>query len=256
MNNFEKVPVSVVIIAKNEEKNLSECLESVRWAGEIIVVDDESSDRTVEIARSFQSKVIHRKMDIEGRHRNFAYAQATQNWILSLDADERVSPELASELKEVVTKNEPEFSAYAIPIKTFVGNRWIRAAGYYPARKLRVHRKGKFHYEETAVHPRAFLEGKERPLNGDILHYGFRDFAHFLDKLNNQTTLEAEKWVQDKRQIAWLKTIYKSLDRFCRNYIGKKGFQDGFLGFIMSVFHAMYQLFSYAKYLELNRAKH
>ena len=250
-----KVLISIVIITENEEKNLPDCLASVGWAEEIIVVDDGSTDRTAEIARSMGGKVLMRTMDIEGGHRNFAYAQATQPWILSLDADERVSPELAQEIKMVVTENDPAFSGYSIPIKTFIGKRWIKEAGYYPARKLRLHRKGKFRYEEAVVHPRAFLDGRERPLSGDILHFGFRSFAHFLDKLNNQTTLEAEKWVGDGRKITGPKVFYKVIDRFLRNYFLKKGFRDGFMGFIMSVSHSLYQLFSYTKYLELKHGK-
>jgi len=249
------IPVSVVIIAKNEERNLPPCLESVKWAQEIILVDGESSDRTVVVARSYTDKIIIRKMDIEGRHRNFAYAQATQEWILSLDADERVSSELARELKEVVVKSDPSVSAFAVPIKTFMGARWIKEAGYYPARKLRLHRKGKFRYEETQVHPRAYLDGRERMLSGDILHYSFRNFSHFIEKLNNQTSLEAEKWLVDGRRMNGAKAVYKSVDRFFRNYIGKRGFQEGFMGFMMSVFHGLYQLFSYAKYLELRQCQ-
>ena len=248
-------PLSVVIIAKNEEKNLPDCLESVKWAKEVVVVDDESTDRTVEIAKQYTNKIIRRKMDAEGRHRNFAYAQTTQDWILSLDADERVSPALALELERIVTQDDLTFSGHSIPIKTFIGKRWIRRAGYYPANKLRLFRKGKFRYEEANVHPRAFLDGKESPLKNDILHFGYRSFTHFIDKLNNQTTLEAEKWVEDKRRISAGKTLYKSTDRFCRHYFLKKGCEDGFMGFLMSVCHALYQLFTYAKYQELKNAK-
>ncbi|MBI4357843.1 MAG: glycosyltransferase family 2 protein [Candidatus Omnitrophica bacterium] len=251
-----KVPVSVVIIAKDEEKNISACLESVKWAREIVLVDGESADRTVEIAKQYTDKIYTRRMDIEGRHRNFAYAQATQAWILSLDADERVSLELSREIDDLLKEDPAEISGCAIPIKTFIGKRWIRKAGYYPARKLRLHRNGKFRYEESSVHPRAFLDGKERSLKADILHFGFRDFHHFIDKLNNQTTLEAQKWVADGRKITPMKVLFKASDRFWRNYCGKGGFKDGFLGFMMSVLHALYQLFTYTKYLELKNAKH
>lgn len=250
-----RVPISVVLITKNEEHNIADCLESVKWAEEIIVVDGFSSDKTVEIIKRYTNKIQFREMDVEGRHRNFAYSLASQEWILSLDADERVSPELASEIKEVVQKNDPRFSGYAIPIKTFIGKKWIRKAGYYPARKLRMHRKGKFRYDESGVHPRAFLDGKERPLRSDILHYGFRDITHFFDKLNNQTTLEAQKWIQDGRSINTPRLLYKSFDRFFRNYIGKKGYQDGFMGFLMSIGHGLYQILTYAKYLELRNQK-
>ena len=252
---FEPVPISIVIIAKNEESNIKDCLESVRWAREIIIVDGFSSDRTIEIAKRYTDQIYFREMDIEGRHRNFAYSQATQAWILSLDADERVSPELAQEIGEVVKQNDSNFSGYAIPIKTFIGKRWIKAAGYYPARKLRMHRKGSFRYEESGVHPRAFLDGKERPLKYDILHYGFRDFTHFFEKLNHQTTLEAEKWIQDGRPIHAPKLMFKSIDRFFRNYVGKKGFRDGFMGFLMSLGHSLYQWLTFAKYLELKHQR-
>ena len=256
MDTAQKIPLSVVIIAKNEEQKLPDCLESVRWAKEIIVVDDESTDRTVEIAKRYTDKVIPKKMDIEGKHRNFAYSKATQGWVLSLDADERVSPELAAELKNVIAQDDSTYSGYAIPIKTFIGKRWIRQAGYYPARKLRLHRKGTFRYEETNVHPRAFFDGREQPLTGDIIHYGYRDFTHFIDKLNSQTTLEAKKWIEDKRPIGVFKVMYKAIDRFFRHYFLKKGYQDGFMGFIMSICHALYQLFTYAKYLELKDKNH
>ncbi len=245
------IPLSVVIITKNEEKNLPDCLESVKWAKEIIILDGFSSDRTAEIAKRHTNKIYFRQMDIEGKHRNFAYSLATQEWVLSLDADERVSPELAGEIKEVVEKNDPNLSGYAIPIKTFIGKRWIKEAGYYPARKLRMHRKGKFRYEESSVHPRAYLDGREQPLKNDILHYGFRDIAHFFEKLNNQTTLEAEKWHADGRKIRTPKLLFKAADRFFRNYIGKKGYKDGYMGFLMSVGHGLYQLLTYGKYLEL-----
>lgn len=245
------IPISVVIIAKNEQANLPDCLESIKWAAEIVIVDGFSTDQTVEIARAYTDKIFQREMDVEGRHRNFAYSLATQEWILSLDADERVSQELAQEIKEVVQKNDQSLAGCAIPIKTFIGQCWIKYAGYYPARKLRMHRKGKFRYEESSVHPRAFLDGREQPLKHDILHYGFRNVAHFFEKLNHQTTLEAQKWFSDGRQIRTPKLLFKALDRFFRNYVRKKGFKDGFLGFLMSLSHGIYQLLTYAKFLEL-----
>ena len=256
MNQNGNVPLSVVIIAKDEERNLPECLESVRWAAEtVVVVDPKSTDRTAEIAKNYTDKVIFRTMDVEGRHRNFAYGQATQNWVLSLDADERVSPELAAEIKDKISQSDPAVVGYSIPIKTYIGKRWIKGAGYYPASKLRLHKKGTFRYEETGVHPRAFLDGKEKPLTSDIIHYGYRDMVHFLAKLNNQTTLEAEKWLDDGRKMSLPRLLYKATDRFWRHYIGKKGYADGFLGFFMSICHSLYQLFTYAKYWEAKQNK-
>ncbi|OGW79517.1 MAG: hypothetical protein A3G33_06890 [Omnitrophica bacterium RIFCSPLOWO2_12_FULL_44_17] len=249
----QKVPISIVIIAKNEEAKIAECLESVTWAKEIVVIDDVSTDRTVEIVKRYTDKVFTRKMEIEGVQRNFSIEKATQEWILSIDADERVSPELAVNIAQAVSKNDSEISAYAIPVKTFIGKRWIAHSGYYPATKMRMFRKNKFRYEEVAVHPRALLDGKREFLKGDIIHYGFKDLAHFINKLNVQTTQEAEKWILDGRKVGLFNSLRKTIDRFSRNYFGKKGYKDGFLGFMMCFFHGLYQILSYSKYWEMKK---
>lgn len=248
-----KFPLSVVIIAKNEENRLEECLASAAWADEIILLDDMSTDRTVEIARKFTDKIFQREMDIEGRQRNFAYSLATREWILSLDADERISPELEEEIKRVLSKDTKEFNAYAIPIRTYLGMHWIQGAGYYPARKDRLFRKGTFKYEEARVHPRLFREGKCAHLDGDIIHYSWRNLSEFLTKINRETTLEAEKWIKDGRKTTFPNTLRKMIDRFFKNFVQKGGWKHGFYGFLFSYFHSYYQLMTYAKYVEMTR---
>lgn len=246
----EKFALSVAVIAKNEEKRLDDCLKSVAWANDIVVIDDMSTDRTVEIAEKYTTNIKQRKMDVEGTHRNYAYSQAENQWVMSLDADERVTPELAEEIKRVLGSDKGEYNAYAIPIKTYMGNRWIKGAGYYPARKVRIFRKDKFRYEDSGVHPRIFLEGKCGELNGDILHYSWNNLSEFLTKINRETTLEAEKWLQDGRKVTFWNIFRKTIDRFLKNYFLKKGYKDGFYGFLFSYFHSYYQLMSYAKYYE------
>lgn len=248
---MDKVPVSVAIIAKNEEGRIEECLRSVAWAGEIVVLDDMSTDKTVDVARQFTDKIFQRPMDIEGRQRNFAYEKATCEWILSLDADERVSPELAEEIAQVVQQDNGKYTCYAIPIKTFIGREWVQGAGYYPAAKARLFRKGKFRYEEAKVHPRVIYEGTCGQLKGDILHYSCQNLEQWIVKFNRETTLEADKWITDGRKVTLFSSLRKTVDRFLKNYFLKKGWRYGFMGFLMSVFHGLYQLFSYAKYREM-----
>ncbi|MDO8581019.1 MAG: glycosyltransferase family 2 protein [Candidatus Omnitrophota bacterium] len=254
---MNRIPVSVVIITKNEEKNIDVCLRSVAgWADEIIVVDDESTDRTVELAKRFGVKLFTRKMENEGRHRNWAYAQAKNTWVLSLDADEEVLPELREEIT-VLLSGQPKFPAYTIPRRNYIGNYWVKYGGQYPASQLRLFLKDQFRYEEVEVHPRVFLDGDtgHLPQGKDIVHKSYRDFSHFLAKLNGQTTLEATKWIKTGRQMSFGRALWRTSDRFFRLLLRKKAYKDGFIGFMFAVFAGLYQIMSYAKYWEMKKAK-
>ena len=144
--------------------------------------------------------------------------------------DERITPELAEEIKGLL-KSTPKDKAYTIPIKTYIGKRWIEHGGWYPAPKVRLFDKRTFRYEEAEVHPRVFHEGTCGHLKKDIVHYSYRDFHDYFISLNNQTTLEARKWFKEKRKIGFLKMYRKFLSRFLKAYVQKKGYKDGVLGF-------------------------
>ncbi|MCK4423888.1 MAG: glycosyltransferase family 2 protein [Candidatus Omnitrophica bacterium] len=253
----KKVPVSVVVITKNEERNIEDCLTSVTWADEIIVLDDCSTDRTVEIAHKFTDRVSERKMDVEGTHRNYAYSLASNEWVFSLDADERVTPELASEITQLLSNLEEarEYYGYTVPRRNYIGKRWLKYGGWYPSAQLKLFRRDEFKYEEVEVHPRAFMDGPCGHLKGDLIHYSYRDLANFLSKLNKQTDWEAAKWVKDNRKVGLLKSLRKTVDRFIKSYIIKRGYKDGFLGFMAAYFNSLYQLISYAKYREKKEEK-
>jgi len=246
-----KTPVTVVVITKNEEENIGACLDTVNWADEIIVVDDESSDATVEIARRYTDKVFTRKMENEGRHRNWAYAQASNEWVLSLDADERVMEELAEDI-DTLLKSGPEFKAYTIPRRNHIGDYWLRYGGEYPAAQLRLFLRDEFKYEEAEVHPRAFLDGDCGHLTKDIIHYSHRDITDYLRSLNSHTTLEARKWYLTGRKMSLGRAVWRALDRcFYRRLLRKKSYKDGVYGLAVAVFSGMYQLVSYLKYREM-----
>lgn len=250
----EKVSASVVVITKNEASRLRECLESVSsWASEIVVVDDNSTDATRDIAKEFTPKVVERKMEIEGRHRNYAYSLASNDWVFSLDADERVTPALAEEIA-VLLKNRPSFDAYTVPRKNFIGSVWVRHGGMYPSAQIKLFRKSKFKFDENAeVHPQAYMDGPSGALKNDLLHYTYRDFTDAIAKLDRQTDLEARKWFREKRKIGVVRTLRKMTDRFCRAYFGKKGYKDGVPGLFLAVNSGMYQFLSFVKYWELQK---
>jgi glycosyltransferase involved in cell wall biosynthesis len=245
----QNLPLTVVIIAKNEEANIEEGLKSVHnWADEIIVVDDLSTDKTPEICRKY-AKVLTRRMENEGIHRNWAYAQARNNWVLSLDADEKVTPELQEEIrKEILSTTH---AAFDIPLKTFIGSYWVKHGGWYPASKVRLFRRDKFKYEEVQVHPRVFIDGTCGHLKKDIIHKGYPDFEHLLASLNRQTTLEAQKWFDTKRRYTCGHMLWRAADRFFRKYVRKAAWKDGMYGFMIAYCDSLYQFLSYVKYREI-----
>lgn len=247
---MDKLPISVVVITKNEEDNIADCLASAAWADEVIVLDDNSTDKTVDIAKRYTDKIFSRKMDVEGTHRNYAYSLAKNKWVLSLDADERVSVELAKEL-ELLLKSDMKDRAYTIPIKTYIGKRWIRYGGWYPAPKVRLFDKGAFKYEEAVVHPRVFIQGTCGHLKRDIIHYSYRDYHDYFQSLNNQTTLEAKKWFKERRKMNFLRAYRKAVSRFLKAYFQKSGCKGGLLGFMVSYGSGLYQIMSYVKYREM-----
>jgi len=249
----ERCDLSVVIITKNEESRIGECLRSVSWAGEIIVLDDESTDRTREVCEAFGAKVFIRRMDIEGKHRNYAYGLAAKNWVLSLDADERVTPLLAGEIREIL-HNGSDCNGFGIPRKNMIGDTWVRFGGMYPSRQLKLFKRGVFRYEEEAeVHPRAIMQDPRGELEHDLLHLTYRDFSDAVAKLDRQTTLEARKWYRENRKVSLFGILRKTVDRFLKAYLGKKGYKDGVIGLFLAVNAGMYQFLTFLKVREMRR---
>ncbi|NTV29338.1 MAG: glycosyltransferase family 2 protein [Candidatus Omnitrophica bacterium] len=257
---MSRVPVTVVIIARNEERNIDDCLASVSgWANEILVVDDGSTDRTVELARRRGARVLQRRMVTEGSHRNWAYSQSANQWVFSLDADERLTPALCAEIDTVLGAGTTH-THFTVPRKNFLGSYWMRWGGQYPAAQVKLLMKDHFRWEDTGVHPRAEAGGTTcGHLKEFMLHYTYRDFTEALRKLNGQTTLEARKWFNvratDKRKADGKMNLgcmlWRALDRFFRAYVGRQGWRDGFIGFMMAYQGSLYQVISYAKYWEM-----
>lgn len=242
------VPISVVILTKNEAGRIADCIRSAGWAEETLVIDDESADDTVRIAESLGARVLRRAMDVEGRHRNWAYAQAKHDWILSLDADERVTHELADEIRQLFVSGGPARGYYAVPRRNYIGDRWIRYGGWYPSAQVKLLNRRVFRWEETTVHPRAISDQPSGVLKRDLVHYSYRDRDDFLRKLDRQTTLEAQKWVADGRRVTMDKALWRTIDRFIRSYVLKQGYRDGAVGFFAARMAGKYQWLSYTKF--------
>ncbi len=248
---MDKLKLTVVILTKNNELIIEPCLKSVYgWADEIIVIDDMSTDNTPAIVKKYTDIIFMRSMQVEGTHRNWAYAKSRNEWVLSLDSDERLTPELREEISRVLAGN-PKEVGFTIPRRNHIGDYWVRFGGWYPSPQLRLFKKDKFCYEEVQVHPRAFLDGLCGHLHADMLHYSYKNLEDFWAKLNKQTTWEALKWYKNNKPMRLVRFIWRTYDRFMRAYFGRHGYKDGFIGFVVAFNAGLYQILSYLKYREI-----
>ncbi len=245
--------LSVIIITKNEAADIRSCLESVSWADEIIVVDSASTDDTVAICkeRRAQVHVVHDWPGF-GPQKNRALACASREWVLSLDADERVTPELQKEI-EAVTRAEGGPAAYDIPRLSSYCGRFMRHSGWYPDYVTRLFRRGKARFSDDLVHERLIVDGGTGKLENRILHYAFRDFEEVLRKVDQYSTAGAQRLHAKGRRASISGAVLRGIWSFVRTYVLKLGFLDGREGFMLAVSNAEGTYYRYVKLLQLNR---
>lgn len=242
--------LTVITLTLNEERNIVSCLETVRWADEILVIDSGSTDATVALARAFTDRVFTIAWEGYGAARNFALGQAAGDWILWLDADERVTPELADEIRGILRADPGEVNGYAIARRAYFLGRWIRHCGWYPGRVTRLFRKGKGRFDETRVHEHLHVEGRTLRTRHDLLHLTDPDLQHYLTKFNRYTSLAAEDMVAAGRRFSLADLLFRPPFQFVKMYILKRGFLDGVEGLILSVLSSAYVFTKYAKLWE------
>jgi glycosyltransferase involved in cell wall biosynthesis len=245
--------LSVVTLTLNEERNIGDCLETVRWADELIVVDSGSTDRTVELARAFTAHVYVIRWEGYGAARNYALSRATGDWILWLDADERVTDELAEEIREVVRRNDDSVVGYAVARRAYFLGRWIRHCGWYPSRVVRLFRRSSGRFTETRVHEELVINGRILPARHDILHFTDPDLSHYFAKFNKYTTLAAHDMEAAGRSFLLADLFIRPAYLFFKMYVLRLGFLDGLEGLILSMVSSAYVFTKYAKLWELKK---
>ena len=245
--------ISAVIIAKNEEANLPGCLESVRWADEIILIDSNSTDRTVEIARAYGAMVFQVEWRGFGHAKGFGIEKAASEWIFSIDADERITPDLAAEIKEAVKLGR--YSGYYLPRRTNFLGRWIRYSRWYPDYVLRLFQKNKGSFSSSLVHEKATVDGPVGRLHNPILHYSYPDIETYFRKFERYTALGAEELYRNGKKFSAVTLVLKSTAAFLRHYVTGAGFLDGVEGFLIASFSALSVMTKYIKLRSLERSK-
>jgi glycosyltransferase involved in cell wall biosynthesis len=242
--------VSAAIITLNEAANLAAALESVRWADEVIVVDSESTDGTVAIARQYTDRVIVRPWPGYIAQKNFAAAQASHDWIFSLDADERVSPALAEEVRALVAAG-PGCAGYRVPRVSHYLGRWIRSTDWYPDYQLRLYDRRRAAWAGRYVHESVRAEGDVGRLRGEIQHHPYRDVSHHLRTIDRYSSLAARQMFEDGRRTGPLRMLLHADAAFLRNYLLRGGIRDGTAGLIVSMLNAYYVMLKLVKLWEL-----
>lgn len=249
---MDSTPLSVCIITYNEAENLPRCLASVAFADEIVVVDSESTDRTVEIAVQAGCRVISQAFLGYVAQKNCAVRQATHQWVLCLDADEWLRPGAEAAIREALATRAPDVAGYTLKRHAYYLGDWVNHGGWWPEYKLRLFDRQRGQWYGHALHEGVRVEGRVLPLDAEIAHCSYRDMAHHLDKLNRYTTLIAHGLhAQGAARVGPGTLVLRPLARFCRMFVLRGGWQDGVRGLLIALFGAFYVLMKYAKLWEL-----
>jgi len=242
--------ISAVIITKNEEHNIKRCLESLKSVvDETVVIDSCSSDKTEEICRSFGVKFIVRPFEGYSATKNFGNDQAEHDWILSIDADEVLSPDLQKSIT-YLKANEPKDGVYLVKRKTnYCGKKWINHCGWYPDKRKRLFQKTKSFWEGEIHETLNIGEAKMITLEGDLWHYSYKSISDHLNRINKYTDIIA---ANSDKKASLFKIIFSPMANFWQVYLFKQGFRDGYYGLIIAIMSAYYTFLKYVKIREQN----
>ncbi|MBF0328110.1 MAG: glycosyltransferase family 2 protein [Nitrospirae bacterium] len=247
----KKIPVSIAIIVKNEERNIAEALESVRDFDDIVVVDSFSDDRTVELCRKYTDRVYQHEWVNFSKHKQIAVDYAKNEWVFILDADERATPALKAEIVSRI--KDEKISGYFAPRKNYFLGRWIRHSGWWPDYSMRLFRKSVSHLEPREVHERVLVNGLTAHLKEPFEHYTYRTVSEYIAKMERYSTMSAKEIYDKKAAKAVLSIFINPPAAFFRMYFLQQGFRDGLHGFVLA---ALYSFYTFLKYLKVWERKH
>lgn len=249
--------VSAFIVCRDEERQIRRCLESVAWCDEIIIVDSGSTDKTIEICREFTDKISYRAWTGYVDQKRYALSLCSGDWVLNLDADEEVSPELARELTlitEADSRGEIKFNGYYLNRVVFFLNRWWRKGGWYPEYRLRFCRRDATTWGGEDPHEKASVSGSTARCTGEMFHYSFTDLTDYIRRLNTlASNAAATMSKRGERSDVFAHIILRPIARFFKFYLFKKGFREGTAGLVVAFIESYGVLMKYSKLWEINR---
>jgi glycosyltransferase involved in cell wall biosynthesis len=246
--------LSAAVVVLNEEDRLRACLESVVWADEIVVVDSGSSDKTMAIAREFTDRAMFRAWEGYGAQKNYALGQCRGDWLLSIDADERVSDALREEIQAAMRADRPE-AGYYLPRQNVFQGKWVRHGGLYPDWQLRLFRRGRGTFVERAVHESVRVDGPTGRFSAPLVHESYRSIGDAVARLNRYSDLAATDLARAGRGGSLADLLVRPAWRFVSMYLLRAGFLDGWRGMVLAALHAHYVFLRAAKVRERRAGK-
>jgi glycosyltransferase involved in cell wall biosynthesis len=248
--------ISAIIVCFNEEDNIRDCLESLRWCDEIVVVDSFSTDRTVEICREYADRVIQRPWGGYRDQKAFAHSQATKEWVFLVDADERVPEELRKEVEDALAFHGTRCAAFSVPRLVPYLGRWWRRGGWYPDYSVRIFRRDRATWGGSEPHDRVLVQGRIRKLKHPLHHRSYRDIADHFQRIDHFTTISSRELRSQGKRWHGADSLTRPALRFFYSYFLKRGLLEGFPGFFVAATAAMYVFLKYAKLRELELTAH
>lgn len=242
--------LSVIVIALNQEDNIVPCLETVRWADDIVVVDSGSRDRTLELAREFTDRIFTINWPGFGAAKNYALDQARGEWVFSLDTDERVSAALRDEILAAV-ETDGQFAGFRVPRKNYFGGRWIKRLGWYPDYTLRLFRRDKGRFRERAVHEEVLVDGPVGMLQHPLDHYSYDSVSDYLSRQDRYARLAAQEMLREGRRPRAGELFWRPCGHFFKLYVLRLGFLEGRLGYTLALLSSLYNFLKYYYLREL-----
>jgi glycosyltransferase involved in cell wall biosynthesis len=243
--------ISAVVLAKDEEKNLPDCLESIKWCDEIVLIDDDSVDKTIEIAKKFKAKIfIHSLNNNFAQERNFGLQKAQGEWVLFVDADERVSPELKEEISEAIKNTN--INGFFLKRQDLFGGKILRHGETANVRLLRLAKKGKGEWQRE-VHEIWEIKGEKSELKNPLLHYSHQTIVEFLEHVNFHSSLHAQALKREGVKPSLFRMITNPLGKFIQNYIFRLGFLDGTPGIIVALMMSFHSFLARAKLYQISK---
>ena len=242
--------VTALLPVFNEEDKIIDCLESIKWADEILVVDSFSTDRTVEIARNYGARIIQHEYINSAKQKNWAIPQCSNEWVLQIDADERLDSDLQKEIRQIMLVGTEGFDGFIGPTKNHMFGKWIKTMDVYPGERLRLFRRDKGRFEDKEVDARVIVSGKTGILKNHVLQFGMENISQKIKPLDRDSRYEADEREKRGRNYSFLGSIIRPLGVFIYYYVFKLGFLDGMRGLILSVYRSDFIFWTYAKLWE------